>query len=980
MIMLKKVITAVLSACLCHVLPASELQFKRQEERPGFKVLRQTRATEKPYMLAEIQSYRLTENYLHYWIDRPLFHDSSLRGEKSYRNSFLRNVEIIGGYEIDGFVTLANAPALIGMYGEHLQALDEVKPYPGFSYLLGAMYAADYNPSKPDEKWNELYLKSYEMAENSPYTLKIGGKIPVWAYNSQLLKPAEIKNITNMLRSARPTEPIVFAELNDAKFQELHLQHGKLSEAQAAQLRKATEELLNECGGLIIKPVANTVDHKGDYTTIPTVSGYYRDYLVPLLLELLAQPGNSQKMIGAYISKGYINHLSGNNAAECGTGRFRLFMDELMLLNPDVLVFFEWNEANENTHFQPTPSDAKTMQRLVRFYARKMRGQAQQPMPGDDLSIPNLVFSSRQVLRLGDTLRYELLNIPDSDSGMKYRVQLTMRDYDGKVLNIFPEETFNAAEMKAVSYEIPTGQLAAYPLILPELRVINPEGKEQFFSMQYNRIHPSVCWNYKEIMQPLRDMLPLKTEFNVEAAHSPGVYGVTARAESPEPLLQLEVTDNEDEVFALDRAGQYNPADNIIIQGSFTAFSISTRKIVFEVRNAPDWQWFRDCYRGKPDTPDPGIIDNKVTVPDYRIHFYYSYPFNITVPKSAAADAVLEIDIERLGKHSFKVSELLKLGKMAKAFDGNNRLDLSIVKNLVDIPVPLQQKKAGFTASLETESRFPVYQLRAIGSSGRVYRSRPVMPVRPGGELVRHHVFSVAERQPVTLEVAADRIPELNYQFDDARGAMLKNSWEPFFDAQLGGGFTYLEPFNRPRPALLAIPGRKFLHPSWKEADGVKVLEFDGLANYLNLPREALPYGSFTLEFEIRPEGGDTQVLFRNFSTHRGSLNLYRRGEKLEGSYTYRLGGGNRSGGIEKFQTELPLPAGTWSKVTVSYNLRELAFTVNGETRRYPFSGRGVFFKPSVFGGHTFPAHETGPDAKFFKGQLRSLRIRHLAE
>ena len=31
-------------------------------------------------MYAEIQSYLLVENYLHYFSERPLFHDSSLRG------------------------------------------------------------------------------------------------------------------------------------------------------------------------------------------------------------------------------------------------------------------------------------------------------------------------------------------------------------------------------------------------------------------------------------------------------------------------------------------------------------------------------------------------------------------------------------------------------------------------------------------------------------------------------------------------------------------------------------------------------------------------------------------------------------------------------------------------------------------------------------------------------------------------------------
>lgn len=975
--MLKKIVTGILLMCSCHVQTA-DLQYSRYEEKPNFKVLRQKRATKQPYFFAQIQSYRIVENYLHYWIDRPLFHDSSLRNKQSYPNSFLHNVEILKDYEINGFVSLSNA--LIKMYEEHLQALDKTNPPSGFRYLYGAMYAADYNPTNPNEKWKELYVKSYQMAENSPYTLKINGKIPIWAYNSQLLKPKVLKETTRILYEKSSTEALIFAEISDSKLQTLYLENGKLSDGQVALLRKMMEDLLDECGGIIVKPVINMTDPKGDYTGKASVSGYYRDYLIPLLLELLGQPRYQEKMIGAYVSKGYINHLSGNNAGEYGTYRFRLFMDELFLINPDFVVFFEWNEANENTHFQPTVNDAKTMQRLIKFYARKMRGQLPVPNSGDDLSVPNLVFSSRQVLRLGDILRYELLNIPDSNSDSKYQVQLVIRNFEGEILKEFPEETFKIAEMKAVSFEIPTEQLSEQVLILPELRVTNSEGKKFLFSMQYNRLHPSVCWNYKEVMQPLRDMLQFSSDFEVNITNTRKTYDISGQIKSPETLRQVEILDNESEVFAVDREKQYDPQNNIILQGSLTAFTISTRKIIFEVLDATGWQWFRDCYRYKSDEADPQVTDNKVTVPNYQIHYYYQNPFIITIPKNATQNAVLKIDIAGIGRYSIKISELQTLGKVAKAFDGNTRLDLSIVKNLVDIPVPLLQKQVKFATHLESENRFPIYQLRAISNSGKIYRSRPVMPIQPSGEPVEHNVFSVAKKQAQTVMIAKDRIPELNYLFDGSYGAILRNSWEPFFDAQLGGGFTYLEPFNRPRPNLLAIPKRKFLHPGWKDSDGTKVLEFDGLANYINFPRETLPYGSFTLEFEIKPEGDEAQVLFRNFSYHWGSLNLYRRQGKLEASFSYRNGEISNPAAVENFKPELEIPTGKWSKITVCYNLKTLKFTVNEKTCQYPFNERGVFFKPSVFGGHTLPVREAGRDAHFFKGLLRSLRIYHSTE
>ena len=193
---------ALMLSLLAGSVYGAEITYNRQEDIPSFRTQRQ-RVLDRPLFYAEIQSYRLVENYLHYWIDRPLFHDSGLRGKQSYRNSFLRNIEILRNYEIDGFVTLSNAASLIGMYGEHLQALNEVKPYPGFSYMFGAAYAADYNPQKPDQKWLELYLKSYGIAVNSPYTLKINGKIPVWGYLSTYITPTEMSGLAKVLKEKR---------------------------------------------------------------------------------------------------------------------------------------------------------------------------------------------------------------------------------------------------------------------------------------------------------------------------------------------------------------------------------------------------------------------------------------------------------------------------------------------------------------------------------------------------------------------------------------------------------------------------------------------------------------------------------------------------------------------------------------------------------------------------------------------------------
>ena len=89
----------------------TEITYHRHEKVSPFLTMRE-RVVKRPLFYAEIQSYRLVENYLHYWMDRPLFHDSGLRGDQSYRNSFLRNVEIIKDYETGLLIPSKDTDAL----------------------------------------------------------------------------------------------------------------------------------------------------------------------------------------------------------------------------------------------------------------------------------------------------------------------------------------------------------------------------------------------------------------------------------------------------------------------------------------------------------------------------------------------------------------------------------------------------------------------------------------------------------------------------------------------------------------------------------------------------------------------------------------------------------------------------------------------------------------------------------------------------
>ncbi len=924
------------------------------------------RSVPQTLLFAEIQSYLLVENYLHYFSERPLFHDSSMRGKGSYENSFRREVDTIKNYNIDGFCILA-CDGKIMQYGSHLQTLSKFAPYKGFSYMPGASY-----PNRPDKKYLANYLKVFRMAIASPYTCRIDGKIPIWGYRTSYLPEGKTGELAKFLKDNTGVEPIIFSELPDDEFRRNYLRRGYLTKAEMSWLRYVIRQTLDNCGGIMIDPTISIRGEK-DYTRYPD-PGYTGNCIIPILQELMKKPQYKNKYIGGWVNKGYMNQRSGNNTGEYGTSTFRKGMEEMMKINPDIIVFFEWNEFNENTHFMPTVNNGTALQRLIRYYSAKLRGNPLQVNPDADLSVPNLIFSSRKTLRLGDTLRYEILNVPESASAEKFTVQLRLYDIDRNEIKVMAPEEFISGKMRAVTYEIPTTALAQHQLVVPELTVVS-NGKTQKFMMHHNRIHPSICYSYKEIMQPLRDVLPVNAEFDLDPAGE-GKYAVKAQVTAGEELAQVEILDHDEEIYAVDRQKLYDPENNVIIRGSFSSFRPFTGEVSFRVNNSGNWKYFREHYRNRSEEPDPEKIGGKVTDPAYFIHFYYPYPFFITIPKAEAENAEVEIAVKGIGNRKFKVAELMKLGKYALTLDKNSRLDLDIAADLVDIPVPLNEKSAVIDTTISCGKQFPVYQLRAISKSGRIYRSFPVMPHRAQGKLVAHPVWSAPEKKAVTVKIAADRIPDLKYIFTPANGAMMKNSYDPWFDAQLGGGFLYIEPFNRPRNLLLPHPGRGKLDPVWKNENGENFLSFDGKGQYINFPREAFPYGSFTFEFEIRPASEGNDVLFRHQSYHSGSLNLFRRNGKLEARYTYRVPGLEISDARE-FATGLEIPVGKWSKVTVAYNLQTIKFTVNGKSITYPFDKLGVFYKPAVFGGHCVGA---GKDMRFFHGDLKSLRFRHSAE
>jgi len=602
------------------------------------------------------------------------------------------------------------------------------------------------------------------------------------------------------------------------------------------------------------------------------------------------------------------------------------------------------------------------LQRLIRYYSRKLKNKPTSPTPGDDLAIPDLVLSYRANLKLGEPLEFELLNIPDADGAPDYRVRLILRDQTGKELSGFPVETISGGKLQAITYTVASEQLASTPIILPELEITSADGKiHRFADLQYVDIHPTMCYNYKVVRQPLRDLLhPENISFKAEKDRD-GSYKINAALDAKEPLASVEVVDNGSEVYAVDRNHEFDRETNEIFVGTLSTRKAQWAPFVIKITHCTGWK-FRaweapNVNFGTWRQTGDGITGNT---------FIWGAigRFILTVPRNQSNNAGMELELA--GQHySCKLSDLTRCGKIAVA-NAQWRLDLEKFNKLPDLPVHIDRQEVSFSANVVSDFRRPVFQLRAVGKSGKIYRSRPLCPETTGNEITKLNIFSETAGKVVGVNVPTASIPDLHYVFNPEQGAMLRSNYEPFYDAQLGGGFVYSEAMS-----LFPLPVGRDYAPDWVKDNNAWVLQFDGKADYLNVTREVFPRGAFTLEFELKPESAAPQVLFRHFDYILGSISLYLKDGKLCAVY------GDNTVKTSRIDTDLAVPVGIWTKVKIVYDLKQMVFEANGKQYSCAFDRRPLYFKSAIFGGHTKKEFGLGEETQFFKGRLKSLHIAH---
>ncbi len=913
------------------------------------------------------------------WVDRPLFFDRRTEASERPYNivssaSFLRTQEILRDYGFNGVGSLLGSVPWQGTaFLEMLDTLEKSAPaHPAPVPLV--MEVSGYDDSEKLPERLRLFLPLARRALASPHVLRVGGKVLVLSYAVDRGAPSGWAAFQKAVREELGDQFLFVADVTlrrPSLLREFQSPSG-IGKATLESFRAHLREWLDVSDGLMWAGGSHTNRPDGTFDR-----AFYQDWLIPVFHGILAEAPYQGKLLGLDAEVGYINVMTSRRInPEEGTSRLRDGLEMSLQAQADFIAMPEWDELNENTSVGPTLTNSLSTLRIVRHHVDRAAGREPAPLPGDDPTVPNLVVSLRPYLKLGERLEVEVLAIPDGSAPGPWKVELALKALDGRVVEQFEAATLAGDGLAAHRFALPSERLAAEPVVRPSLKVTAANGTvtEWEAGLEAIRLFPTWNLNYKATKVPLRDLLrPVSATFELKPGAAPGEVIAKGRVVCDEPISTVEVVQDSRELYAVDPRGELAPREGealVMLQwqamrnpmpfeGSISVENGTLRRFV-------DWtrpEYKRASYRltakeGEGGLSVPFRTDDGVNSTNARGGFFLISP---------AESAVLTFKSNRF-THRFPVAGLKPGESVAVAERDGVTLEVRKPTLLPLIPHPLLEKEADFEAVVRPWRNDAPLQMRVVTVSGKIYRSEPVLPFALSGEAVSLPVWSETTGGPVSVTVSRSRVPEIVARLTPEGGATVATTGGPAFEGLAGGTPFDMAAFAK-RHLRTAYPANAHqTAPAWVSEDGSPCLRFDGKGNFLYLPEETLPRGSFTLEFEIKPTGSSRpRVLCTARGYSQGALVLTLTNGELGGQWMDR---GQR---VRVLPGGLKVPEGVWSHIRVEYDLEQVRLTVNGQSATLPCPGGVVqTITPFIFGGYG-----NGKGLGYFSGYLRALRIGH---
>lgn len=986
---------------------------------------------DRPYVFARSQtkySGRLYQDF-YAWQDRPLF-ASRLTWDNETSDykaaSFAKTFELYQSYGLDGFATFAWP----GEYQRTMKVLfdtaTQLKLDPNtFHFML---------EETADPSYLNIDQNTLDLIEHNPYYFRVGDKSVITSYVMDQMTPEQIEKAIQPLRQ-RSGGPLLFLpmihfiHLTDGNGKPIYigdveemyrLHHNTLPASLLRQMVAYLQSYMAVSDGLYIGPIGINPDRTTDIN-------FSANVLYPLFKSVLAEPQyNGKKILAAQAVVGYTNFQGAQSHSRDGTKTLRTSFDLAEQFQPDILIGTEWDELNEDTGFQPQVAKPMSSQRIVKYYMSRFRHQAPTPNPGDDLSLPNLIVSQRRQILPGVTLDIELLNVPDTNKGLPYTVELELQDEKDKVIYHSAPVPFNTAQLHDKTFYLPSENFKDSQALRPRL-TINYRGTKRVIGvgLPFTVLRATTAWDQTYFCTPIRNVLqPENALVKFALAQkeiSPGVSTVnlSAKINSPEKIADAEVVQDSRVVFAYDPHNEYlqqDPDRRLLKLSCMYVHNPPRVSINYKValNNAPSALTFV-----QPAGPTPNTIIPTVKAMASKAFTDAMYGWNgnqfqgpadwwdhsrlISIKKEDMDSAVLEINGVRTDgankgekfNWQLPLKDLGNYGVISKVFEDGLMFSLETQYRPTKMPLPVDATSLDFNQSVVADDPQGVLALRLVTEDGKIYWSKPfAVDSEPSAKTVPVAVYSSSAKKGIQLQMPANRVLDIKYDFTPQWGNILHTSAGREFYGHAGGFLSVSTAFTGGENAASDIPFSLYSYrifkgadrpaPQWVQTeDGQWALSFDGEhGNFLALPQEVIPErAGFTMSFEIKPEEvKPDQVLFANEAYTYGTFNLSVKDGKFQFYFTRRTPDNPALGAWSQkyFQTNIPLYPGKWQKVVFSYDESKLILSANGQTESFPFEGIGLYLQSSVFGGQGDRTKEGV--IPFFHGLLRSLEVKHYVE
>jgi hypothetical protein len=928
-----------------------------------------------PLIWSRIQSkYGLYNNYLHYWLDRPLLLRRSLRPKSWIVNTYPNYkliIEQMKDYGLDGIGVLVGTKGRLPRYSKIARYTDRAN-LPGFSFTPETGIIPESNEKKLSTYKDEIIIKTEIKSKTAT---RIHGKVLLCSYFAHAASPRKWARYLAALRekvgdtfyfvagigcSSRPWYKIR---------QEFDKNGGFLDPQTIKDCKAYIRSYLDVCDGV---KFGCTMRNHFD-------KDYYK-YTVNIFSEVLSEPKYRKKLFGLSAKIGYINKFTASTLWENQTKTLRESFEGAIAANPDFIILPEWNEANECTSFQPTVMKSFTTKRILKYYTSKLKNEKLEPLTGDDTSIPNLIISYRYELKLGEKLSIELLNVPDSYENKKYTVKLSLLDLNGKLVKAFPAATLETGHMRDITYDIPTENLPSQLVLNPFVEIFQG-GKcisRITQGLKHIRIKASYTVNRLCYSQPIRDLLDIKkVKFDIKKDGNDIL--LAGDIESPKEIASVEILQDGQEIFAVDRKKEFGSRDKNIILFVYYTTLRTKRDFSLKMKVVNTDFTLHPLLRGDNLFKKYKIRGNCVDIKQFA--WNNRHGFFLKIPRSNINKAKLEFTANKLNL-TVPVKRVLEQKAFSTNFDGVFRLCLKDYKLLPDSPVSVNSKEANFKFKIsEKANTNKCFSLRIISKDGKTWRSRPILLQAQSTDKVAYNVDSDTKNKIVGLKIDKSRIPDIKYYFKKDSSTMLYCNAGPKWFAELGGGTEYGQPFGRSKKYYPATA--KVSAPEWVKEDGVECLRFDGKGNYINFPHCTLPQGEFTLSMDIKSLSKKKQILFIAHGQYAGPFKLILENGRLKGEYLGRVRPGENILWFKRLRVSSNpiIPLGKWTNIKIIYNLKKIIFKVNNKKcAEIPCSREGFAFTPAVFGGYRRNAYGKLNSFNGFEGYLKSFSIRHSAK